>query len=69
MDFGQSSSFLNDDKIHVKRKLMPTIQCTVGYAGIGQLKGRTVCRKDDMEAIFYTMVNSQGLVLEELSDY
>jgi hypothetical protein len=33
------------------------------------LEGYSVCRRDDIEAIFYTMVETQGIPLEELSDY
>jgi hypothetical protein len=60
------------------QKVMRNIRCSPQYAGLNQLNGMSkyifsqflgLCRRDDIEAIFYTMVALLRLKLSKVSSY
>lgn len=69
IDFGISTAYLGDDGKLLAQKVMKNIRCSPQYAGLNQLNGMSLCRRDDIEAIFYTMVALLRIKLSRVSNF
>lgn len=69
IDFGISTPYIGQDGKLLPQKVMRNIRCSPQYAGLNQLNGMSLCRRDDIEAIFYTMVALLRVKLSRVSSY
>eukprot|EP00347_Sterkiella_histriomuscorum_P000150 403376979 len=69
IDFGISTPFLDAHGQHVQQKVLRNIRCSPQYAGLNQINGMTLCRKDDIEGIFFTLISLLKVRTSKISNY
>ncbi|CDW87291.1 ck1 family protein kinase [Stylonychia lemnae] len=71
IDFGNARKYIKNENgkiIHKNKAKKSFYVCTLGYASVSQSMGNTLSRRDDLESLFYTLINLIGLRLDEISD-
>ena len=79
IDFGISSKYIDSSGKVFKPRMVKNIRCSPQYAGVNQLDGMSkqfyqftplaLCRKDDIESIFYTMLSLLKINVKQVSSY
>ncbi|CDW75772.1 ck1 family protein kinase [Stylonychia lemnae] len=78
IDYGISTPYVDSDGSHTAQKVLRNIRCSPQYAGLNQINGMSniyilnylaLCRKDDIEGIFYTLVSLLRVRSSKISNY